>query len=67
VEAVEFADPEVRARWLSERGMRVFSMWDPTNPMRSVDLFVENPVEFDELWDRSETLSFELRREGDDG
>ncbi len=51
-----FADPATRARWAAERGMRVFSMWDPAEPMRAVDLFVENPIEFEELWDRSEVV-----------
>lgn len=34
-----FDDPGTRARWAAERGMRVFSMWDPGEPMRAVDLF----------------------------
>jgi hypothetical protein len=29
---------------------------DPENAMLSVDLFVENPIDFEELWDRSESL-----------
>ena len=37
--------------------MRVFSMWDPANPMREVDLFVEHPIDFDELWNRSEIIN----------
>lgn len=56
VDAVGFADPAVRARWVSERGMRVFSLWDPEDPMRAVDLFAENPVDFEELWARAETM-----------
>lgn len=52
-----FADPEMRARWMAEQGMQVFSMWDPANPMRSVDLFVDNPVDFESLWGRSELVS----------
>jgi hypothetical protein len=28
----------------AERGMQVFSMWNPSDPMLSVALFVENPI-----------------------
>jgi hypothetical protein len=35
VEPSGFADPVTRARWVAEHGMRVFSMWDPANPMRA--------------------------------
>jgi hypothetical protein len=51
-----FADPVARAQWMREQGMRVFSMWDPSNPMLSVDLFVENPIGFGELWGGSEVV-----------
>ncbi|HYU57574.1 MAG TPA: DUF6036 family nucleotidyltransferase [Actinomycetota bacterium] len=51
-----FGDAEVRARWISEKDMRVFSMRDPIDPMRAVDLFVEEPVPFEELWGRSEVI-----------
>jgi hypothetical protein len=30
--------------------MTVFSLWDPKNPMREVDLFIEHPMAFEELW-----------------
>ncbi len=33
--------------------MRVFSMWNPANPMLEVDLFAEHPIDFDELWGRA--------------
>jgi hypothetical protein len=56
VGAYDFADPTVRKRWIDEKGMRVFSLWDPKNPLREVDLFVEHPVPFQELWDRSELV-----------
>src|SRR5215210_3067519 len=54
IDPEEFADADARARWRSEKGMEVLSLWDPEHPMRSVDLFVENPVEFQELWDQSD-------------
>lgn len=59
VNAASFADPETRARWVADGGMRVFWMWDPANPMREVDLFADNPVDFEELSARSELLPLE--------
>ena len=56
VDAFEFADPERRSSWIRDKGMRVFSMYDPDNPMREVDLFVEHPIAFRDLWERAEVL-----------
>jgi hypothetical protein len=53
VEAEGFADPTIRERWITQQGMTVFSMWDPDDPLRSVDLFVEQPIDFEDLWARS--------------
>ena len=57
VDPLAFADANVRESWIRDKGMRVFSLWDPANPMREVDLFVEHPIPFPDLWERSETLS----------
>lgn len=57
VDPLDFADPSTRLGWVRDKGMRVFSLWDPDDPMREVDLFVEHPVAFDELWARAETMS----------
>ena len=59
VDASDFADPVARDRWVSEKGMTVLSLWDPTTPLRSVDVFVENPIPFDQLWDRSKVFEVE--------
>ena len=48
-----FADPAVRQTWIRERKMRVFSLFDPSDPLRTVDLFSEHPIEFEALWGRS--------------
>jgi hypothetical protein len=36
--------------------MRVFSLWDPASPMREVDVFVEHPLSFAEMYERSELI-----------
>lgn len=56
VDATAFADAAERARWISERGMRVFSMVDPNDPLRSVDLFVDEPIPFEELFERADSV-----------
>ncbi len=56
VPAEQFAEPEIRRRWIQEKGMQVFSMWDPADPMRVVDLFVRNPLDFEDLWAQSELV-----------
>lgn len=59
VNPMDFANPSVRDLWIRDRGMQVFSMYDPSNPLLVVDLFVEHPVSFEELWSRSQQM--ELR------
>lgn len=45
----DFADPAKRRLWIEERNMLVFPLWDPDNPLRSLDLFVEEPIAFERL------------------
>jgi len=54
-----FADRQTREAWIAERGMRVFSMRDPDDPLRQVDLFADEPIPFEELWERSELVRLE--------
>ena len=54
-----FADPGTRAGWIAERGMQVFTMRHPDDPLRQVDLFVEETVPFEELWARAEQVRLE--------
>jgi predicted nucleotidyltransferase len=48
----DFADPEKRAAWVRDKGMLVFSL-RPEAGVPMVDLFLEHPIPFDELWVRS--------------
>jgi predicted nucleotidyltransferase len=54
-----FADPAVREGWIKDRGMVVFTLLDPNDPIRSVDLFVENPIDFEELWSKALVLDLQ--------
>jgi hypothetical protein len=56
VQPEDFADPDIRSSWKRERGMLVFSMVDASDPLRAVDLFVDEPIPFAELYDRSITV-----------
>lgn len=57
VAIVDLADPEKRESWVRDKGLMVFSLWDPKEPMREVDVFVQHPIPFDELWSHSELVS----------
>jgi len=49
VEAVDFADEVKRKEWIEDKGMKVFSLWDPSNQLPVLDVFVEYPLDFEEL------------------
>jgi hypothetical protein len=57
--ATDFADAQCRATWMREKAMRVFPLWDPANPLRQVDLFVENPMPFGDLWKRAQIIDLD--------
>jgi len=44
LDPADFANPQIRQMWNKEKNMNVFSLIDPRNPLRIVDLFVENPI-----------------------
>ena len=48
----DFADPAKRAAWVRDKGMIVFSL-RPASGVPLVDLFLEHPIPFDQLWARS--------------
>jgi hypothetical protein len=58
----DFADPLTRKSWTDEKGMKVFSLWDPSEPLREVDLFVEHLLPFDGLFARSELVELGASR-----
>jgi predicted nucleotidyltransferase len=57
VDPKAFADPITREQWIREKHMRAFSLIDPSNPMRVVDLLLEHVVPFEDLWAHSQEVS----------
>jgi hypothetical protein len=53
VPLADFADARIRDDWAEHRNMLVFQVWHPDDPFCTVDVFVRNPIDFDDLWKRS--------------
>jgi hypothetical protein len=55
VDPKHLADPEIRKKWFNEKNMKVFSFYHPDKPIEIIDVFIDNPIDFNEL-DRRKTL-----------
>lgn len=47
VTAEQFADPETRRGWIEEKGMVVLNLWHARHHGITVDVFVDEPFDFD--------------------
>jgi hypothetical protein len=56
VRTADFANPDIRESWVSEKGMMVFQMFSDTSRV-TVDIFAQYPVAFDALYSESTTVS----------
>ena len=59
VEMADFLSPETRQQWKADKRMVVFSLYHPHKPMLSLDLFIDNPIEFSDLWERAEDMTLD--------
>lgn len=50
VKIEDFGIRKNRESWIKDKGMVVFSLWNKNIPYRVVDIFVENPIDFKELY-----------------
>lgn len=53
----DFASSEKRADWKREKGMMVFSLIHPEYLTHLLDVFVENPINFDDAFNRRERIA----------
>ncbi|MBI1756880.1 MAG: hypothetical protein HYR64_07225 [Fimbriimonas ginsengisoli] len=54
VDPFDFADRSKREEWIRDKGLTVFSFYGTTGLPIEVDIFVTEPLDFDELWERRE-------------
>ena len=55
----DFIKKEIRESWIREKGMTVFSLFDPKNPFFLLDIFVETPFNFDIVYEAREEIHAE--------
>ena len=53
----EFADSQKRKEWVLEKGMKVFSVFNPANMMEGVDVMIEDYIKFDEAYSRRKVVN----------
>lgn len=54
-----FADPQIRHSWIEHKNLQVFSLWREDLPGFEVDLFVEEPMDFEAAWKRRVAVPLE--------
>lgn len=54
-----FADPQARDTWFREKNMTVFSLWHPAHPGFAVDLFIQEPFDFESVYRRAVRVQLE--------
>ena len=59
VSAEQFADPAIRQSWLREKGLTVLGLWSDRYPGLEVDLFVDEPFDFDAAYSRAVTVDLD--------
>jgi hypothetical protein len=55
----DFIDAEKRKGWIADKGMVVYSLYDAKNPFFLLDIFVEEPFNFDEVYEKRKKIEFE--------
>jgi len=59
VKLEDFIDPDKRKSWRVDKGMLVFSLYDPRNLFFLIDIFTEIPFDFDAIYKQRKKVKFE--------
>ena len=57
VRLLDFVEPRNRETWIRDKNMVVFSLWHPEKPTQKIDLFVEEPFDFEVAYSRASSKS----------
>ncbi len=57
VDPREFVSEEKRDKWIKEKGAVVFTFIHPKKPFKQIDIFLSNPIEFEEAYSRREAMT----------
>jgi hypothetical protein len=55
----DLLDEEKKKSWIVDKNMVVFSLYDAKNPFFLLDIFVEEPFNFDEVYEERKRIEFE--------
>jgi len=53
----EFISEEKRDEWIKEKGAVVFTFIDVKRPFKHIDIFLSNPIDFEEAYSRRELMT----------
>ncbi len=53
----EFISEEKRDEWIKEKGAVVFTFIDLKKPFKQIDIFLSNPIDFEEAYSRREVMT----------
>jgi len=46
----DFQDEAKRRKWITEKGLKVFSLFNPRDPLEAMDVMILSPVSFDKAY-----------------
>ena len=55
----DLSDDQKRKEWAEAKNMTVFSLYDPKNPFLILDVFIEEPFDFEEVYKFKKKFKFE--------
>ncbi len=51
-----FRDPKMRQSWIKEKGMKVFSVYNPKKEIEHIDVMVENYIDFERSYKNKKVI-----------